>query len=121
MRLRRVAAAAAAGLAVAAVTLAVLPAGEERSPRAAAPKPPSEGRAVVARLGCGSCHRLAAAGSTARLGPDLDRRLGRHDARSLRAVILDPPAYSMMPEDFGRRTTDAELDALVDFLLDSRR
>jgi cytochrome c553 len=76
---------------------------------------------VFAKLGCGSCHRLAAAGSTAQLGPSLDARLPNHTAKSLRAVITKPPPYSMMPADFAERTTDAELDALVAFLLESRR
>jgi cytochrome c2 len=119
MSARRLGLAAVVGAAVTALTLAIVPAGEqERAPRAASAP---GGRAVFAKLGCGSCHRFAAAGSTARLGPNLDRRLRHHDATSLRAVILDPPRYSMMPEDFGRRTTERELDALVDFLLEHRR
>jgi hypothetical protein len=35
-------------------------------------------------------------------------------------VIVSPPGGSLMPEDFGERMTDAELDELVDFLLASR-
>jgi len=118
MRLRRLLAATAAGLAVAAAVLAFAPTESDDEPRAVAAAP--AGRAVYARLGCGSCHRLAAAGSTATFGPSLDERLQHHDAASLRKTILDPPE-SIMPEDFGSRTTEAELDALVAFLLDSRR
>ena len=75
-------------------------------------------------MGCGSCHTLVAAGSSGVIGPDLDGRLDSYDAASLEAVILDPPAppgggFSPMPDDFGRRMTAAELDALVAFLLEA--
>jgi mono/diheme cytochrome c family protein len=70
-------------------------------------------------MGCGSCHRLAAAGSTARLGPDLDKRLAAYTPEALRAVIVAPPP-SMMPTDFERRMTPRELDALVGWLVKAR-
>jgi cytochrome c oxidase subunit 2 len=79
-----------------------------------------DGREVFARMGCGSCHRLAAAGSAGRMGPRLDEVLGGHTRASLRSKIVDPQgssAYSGMPQDFGERMTAAELDALVEFLL----
>jgi mono/diheme cytochrome c family protein len=76
------------------------------------------GLAVFTRMGCGGCHRLAAAGSTGPIGPDLDERLPNHTRESITAQILSPGgAYSSMPDDFGERMSDAELDALVDFLL----
>jgi mono/diheme cytochrome c family protein len=85
-----------------------------------------EGRAVFARVGCGSCHRLGAAGSDGEIGPDLDERLAHHTRASLTAKILDPSqglgeGFSVMPLDFGSRLTGDELDALVDFLLAARR
>ena len=82
----------------------------------------SEGRAVFAAMGCGSCHRLAAAGSTGTIGPDLDQALAAYDRESLGARIVRVPGqgFSTMPDDFGERMTDAELDALVSFLLAAR-
>ena len=78
-------------------------------------------------MGCGGCHRLAAARATGPIGPDLDERLPGHTAASLRAKIVDPgatapgDAFATMPGDFGERMTDAELDALVAFLLQTAR
>jgi mono/diheme cytochrome c family protein len=68
-------------------------------------------------MGCGSCHRFTAAGSSGPIGPDLDTRLPDHTRASLTAKILAPGQASVMPSDFGARLTDADLDALVDFLL----
>jgi cytochrome c551/c552 len=83
-----------------------------------------EGRAVFARMGCGSCHRLAAAGSTGTIGPNLDDRLAGYTAGSLAERIVRPPSdggsFSAMPDDFGERMSDADLDALVAFLLATR-
>jgi cytochrome c551/c552 len=82
------------------------------------------GRAVFARMGCGSCHTLAAAGSRGQLGPNLDTRLGRHTRASLIARITAPPSdpegFSMMPTNFGSRMNARELDSLVRFLLAAR-
>jgi mono/diheme cytochrome c family protein len=75
------------------------------------------GLAVFTRMGCGGCHRLAAAQSSGPIGPDLDARLPDHTRESLRAAILSPPPLAAMPDDFGERMSDAELNALVDFLL----
>jgi mono/diheme cytochrome c family protein len=98
--------------------------GGERAATGPAPTAP-QGRDVFVQMGCGSCHSLAAAGSSGVIGPDLDERLRSHDAASLKAVILDPPGvdgeFSPMPENFGSRMSDAELDALVTFLLGAAR
>ena len=48
-------------------------------------EPASSGLAVFNRMGCGSCHRLAAARSSGPIGPNLDDRLASHTAVSLRA------------------------------------
>jgi mono/diheme cytochrome c family protein len=81
----------------------------------------SSGLEVFSRMGCGSCHRLAAARSNGPIGPDLDERLESHTAESLKAQILAPDQTSIMPADFGERMTNAEIDALVGFLLVARR
>lgn len=123
----------AAGLAAAAAAFAVVllttddDSGDARTPgggqtaatASGAPLPEGleGGLAVFTRMGCGGCHRLAAARSSGPIGPNLDERLPNHTRESLTGVILSPPSYSMMPNDFGERMSDAELDALVDFLL----
>jgi len=78
------------------------------------------GRLVFAEMGCGSCHRLAAAGSNGPIGPSLDDALPRHTRASLLAKISDPGAGSLMPGDFARRMSPAQLQALVTFLLATR-
>ena len=75
-------------------------------------------------MGCGSCHTLAAAGSSGSIGPNLDERLERHTRASLIARITAPPSgsdsFSAMPTDFGSRMSARELDSLVRFLLGAR-
>ena len=110
--LRRHAVPFAAGVAAAAAAFAVVllttdDGGEGRE----------AGLAVFTRMGCGGCHQLAAAGSTGPIGPNLDERLASHTRESLTAQILSPDPAGFMPDDFGERMTDAELTALVDFLL----
>jgi len=78
------------------------------------------GRLVFAEMGCGSCHRLAAAGSSGPIGPSLDDALPRHTRASLLAKIRDPGTGSPMPGDFARRMSPAQLQALVAFLLAAR-
>lgn len=77
------------------------------------------GLAVFNRMGCGGCHELAAANSTGPIAPNLDERLPNHTRDSLRVAILTPPPAGMMPEDFGERMSETELEALIDFLLAS--
>lgn len=85
------------------------------------------GSSLFARMGCGGCHRLAAAGSSGGAGPALDGLLPSYDARSLRAKIVDPyragtaDDFPAMPQDFGARMSDRELDDLVAFLLGTTR
>jgi cytochrome c oxidase subunit 2 len=114
----------AGALAFGAVALASDDDAEEGDPAgtvAALPTPGQQsGLAVYARMGCGGCHRLAVARSTGQVGPSLDRALASHTAESLRAKIVSPTPGTAMPGDFGKRLSDAELDALVSFLLAAR-
>jgi len=125
MRLR-IGPSAAVGVATAAVAAAALlalgggggPAGPSADPGWS-----DSGREVYAAMGCGSCHRLAAAGSSGEIGPSLDAALAAHDPASLRrAIVRRQPrgGFSAMPEDYGERMTAAELDALIAFLLAAR-
>ncbi len=106
------------GLLAAGVSFAVLPAGADHD------SDHDSGRAVFARMGCGTCHALAAAGSRGEMGPDLDERLPGHTRASLVERITRGPAgdgtFSPMPDNFGERLSDEQLDALVDFLLAAR-
>jgi cytochrome c oxidase subunit II len=130
MRAPLAAALAAAAVALASIALAGgigTGVGREAEPSATAPRATSveqsSGRAVFARMGCGTCHTLAAAGSAGTIGPNLDERLGPHTRASLVERITRPPSsedFSAMPTDFGSRLNGRELDALVRFLLAAR-
>jgi mono/diheme cytochrome c family protein len=104
--------------------------GEEEPPAASRARstalPPTQaradGKAVWVAQGCGSCHRLTAAGSTGDIGPDLDALRGA-PASYIRTSIVDPAAASApgfspgaMPEDYASRISPAELDRLVAFI-----
>jgi mono/diheme cytochrome c family protein len=102
------------------IAVALLTAGDDEAAPARAAAPPS-GAAAFARMGCGRCHKLAAAGADGHFAPSLDDRLPDHTRASLRAAILHPPTGSMMPENFGERMNDPELDRLVSFLLSASR
>jgi cytochrome c551/c552 len=91
-----------------------------RAAVAAGQPDPQGGRLVFASMGCGSCHRLSAAGSTGQIGPSLDDALARHDRASLAAKIQSPGQGTIMPQDFAQRMSFAELDALLDFLIAAR-
>jgi mono/diheme cytochrome c family protein len=86
--------------------------------------------------GCGSCHTLAAAGTTGTVGPDLDTRLksdcalpasmkirGATLTACITKAITDPYAYiptgyssGVMPPNFATRLKPTEITALVNFL-----
>jgi len=128
---RRVALPLAAGLVAAAVAFVVvlLVTGGDDGPSTSAPTPaavaagrpdPAGGRLVFAAMGCGSCHRLAAAGSKGAIGPSLDGALPRHTRGSLAAKVQSPGSGSVMPGDFAQRMSFSELQALIDFLIAAR-
>ncbi|MDQ6804131.1 MAG: cytochrome c [Actinomycetota bacterium] len=98
---------------------------------------PAAGKQVFTGVGgCGSCHVMAAAGSTGTVGPSLDTRLKADCAlpaskkargASLKACIMkaivSPYAYlpsgyaaGVMPANFGTRLKPNEITALVNFL-----
>jgi cytochrome c oxidase subunit 2 len=88
----------------------------------------TSGKAVFSANGCAACHTLAAAGSTGKVGPDLDKlpeeaqRAGKQLQQFIRESIVDPNAYvepgfqkGIMPATFSS-LPKAQLDALVSFL-----
>jgi nitric oxide reductase subunit C len=119
-----------------------------RHPDAATTGNPARGAEVYARLPCGSCHDITKPWPGGDICPNLGNiateatRIVRlkayrgkaHDAAGyIRESIVDPNAYivpgasyrtpegqSVMPRDFGRTLTAAELDDLVAFLLTKR-
>ena len=88
------------------------------------------GKRVFAAQNCGSCHTFRPAGTTGKTGPDLDRlpqyakQAGEPLGGFVRHSIVEPNAYvqkgyppNVMPQDFGDKLSDQELDALVRFLV----
>ena len=84
----------------------------------------AQGAELFASQGCGSCHVLADAGSTGQIGPDLDEVLAGKDSAFVRESIVEPDAViadgyqpGVMPPNYGDVLSDAQLDGLVDYLL----
>jgi cytochrome c oxidase subunit II len=91
------------------------------------------GKAVFVNNGCGGCHTLKAAGSTGKVGPDLDKlRAGAEEAgqpleQFIRDSIVDPNKYiakgfppNVMPENF-KSLPKGQLDSLVAYLVASSK
>jgi cytochrome c oxidase subunit 2 len=92
------------------------------------------GAAVFTNNGCGACHMLKAAGTTGKLGPDLDKLPAYAQAAGqplpdfVRQSIVDPNAYiekgyrpNQMPATFGKALSKQQLDALVQYLISSSK
>lgn len=98
---------------------------------------PADGKKVFTGVGgCGSCHTLAAAGTTGTVGPNLDKDLRTNCAspqsKKIRGASLKqcietaitkpyafiPPGYhaGVMPANFGKTLTKSEITALVNFI-----
>jgi cytochrome c oxidase subunit II len=96
--------------------------------------PPGQaGKSVFVNNGCNSCHTLKAAGSTAKIGPDLDKLpaeakgAGKPLEAFVRESIVDPDAYvapgypkNVMPKTFSQ-LPKSQLDALVQYLVSSSK
>jgi mono/diheme cytochrome c family protein len=70
-----------------------------------------KGAAVFTQAGCGSCHTLAAAGSSSNIGPDLDQLRPTREAvaRQVRSGGGSMPAFS-------GKLTAAEIQAVAEFV-----
>ena len=98
------------------------------------PNPSVSGAAVFKNNGCGACHTLTAAGTSGKIGPDLDK-LPAYAAQAkqplesfVRESIVSPNAYvqpgypkSVMPPNFGTALSKPQLDALVQYLISSSK
>jgi mono/diheme cytochrome c family protein len=90
----------------------------------------TSGKDIFLSSGCGSCHTLADAGTTGKIGPDLDKQLapdakkaGKPLAEFTRESIVDPNAFvapgypkGVMPTNFGKTLSKAQLETLVKYL-----
>jgi cytochrome c oxidase subunit 2 len=81
------------------------------------------GKKIFAAQGCGGCHTLADAGTSAQVGPVLDKVLKGKDANFIRTSIVKPNAFvekgfppNVMPGNYGQTLQKDELDALVAYL-----
>jgi cytochrome c oxidase subunit 2 len=100
----------------------------------ASPNASVSGAAVFKNNGCGACHTLTAASATGKVGPDLDK-LGQWAAQAkqplesfVKTSITDPNAYiqpgflkNVMPGTFGASLSQQQLDALVQYLISSKK
>lgn len=105
---------------------------------AAAPKPGTQAAAPAAidgrklfvagkpstgAIACGACHALKAAGAAGASGPDLDAVLGPDPVALIREAIVNPNkelakgyGANLMPPNYGKTLTSAELDALAEYI-----
>ena len=109
--------------------------GQARSqPASSRRRRPSRAQAVFNGNGCGACHTLKAAGANGKVGPDLDKlpaeaqRAGEPVEAFVRESIVDPGAYvepgfpkGVMPPDFAKQLSKAQVDALVQYLVQSSK
>jgi len=109
--------------------------GPSRPTGAAGPTGPSgsaDGKAIFTANGCQNCHTLTAAGAKGKVGPDLDKlpaeaqKAGQPLEGFVHTSIVDPGAYvepgfpnGVMPPNFGQVISKADLDTLVQFLIQS--
>jgi cytochrome c551/c552 len=96
----------------------------------AAAAPSANGKAVFISAGCGACHTFKAAGTSAKVGPDLDTAPeadAKKDKMQLAAFVKqsieDPNAYispgfpkGVMPSTFKSSLGPQKVDALVAFI-----
>ncbi len=85
------------------------------------------GKQLFTSIGCGSCHTLAAAGTTGTVGPDLEESLASDDnTAGIEVMIVKPDAEvvegyppNVMPQDYGQKLSSEEVHALAEFLVAS--
>lgn len=83
------------------------------------------GGQIFASAGCGSCHTLAAAGSSGETGPDLNKFLAPDDdTKGIEVMILEPNSElaegyppNVMPQSYGETLTPQEVHQLAEFLV----
>jgi cytochrome c5 len=85
----------------------------------------AEGEQLFDDQGCASCHSLQAVGATGEVGPNLDEALQGQPPSFIETSIVDPQAEiaegyeDLMPATFGQSLSQEQIDALVQFLVQS--
>ena len=81
------------------------------------------GKKLFSDNGCGGCHALSDAGTTAAVGPNLDKVLKGKDPAFILKSIVDPNAEiapgfqkGIMPTNFGQALSKSDQQALVAYL-----
>ena len=120
-----------AGVPGAASAAASSSSGSSSSSSSASQTSAAAGKAVfTGSAGCGSCHTLAAAGTTGTVGPNLGTSIVPSAKKAGMAVkpfimesILKPNAFiaagygpNVMPQTFGQTLTQTQVQALVNFI-----
>jgi mono/diheme cytochrome c family protein len=85
----------------------------------------ANGEQLFTSIGCGSCHTMAAAGATGKVGPDLEESLAPDDnTAGVEEMILHPNSevvegYSpnVMPQTYGQSLSSEEVQALAEFIV----
>lgn len=87
----------------------------------------SPGAQLFASAGCGSCHALAAAGSTGTTGPNLNEFLAPDDdTKGVEVMIVEPDSElaegypaNVMPQNYGQTFSSEEIHQLAEYLVES--
>jgi mono/diheme cytochrome c family protein len=87
----------------------------------------AKGKQLFVSVGCGSCHTLAAAGTTGEVGPDLEETLATDDnTAGIEEMIIHPNAEviegypaNVMPQHYGQSLSTEEVHAVAEFLVAS--
>jgi mono/diheme cytochrome c family protein len=104
---------------------------EEAAAPEPSPEPASEAEAggagaqIFTGTGCGTCHTLAAAGTTGETGPDLNEFLAPDDnTEAVEEMIVDPNAElaegypgNVMPQNYGQTLSPSEVHELAEYLV----
>ena len=83
------------------------------------------GAQIFTSIGCGSCHTLAAAGSTGEVGPNLNEFLAPDDdTAGVEVMIVAPNSEvaegyppNVMPESYGQTLAKSEVHELAEYLV----
>jgi cytochrome c oxidase subunit 2 len=101
------------------------------APSSSSATSPAAGKAVfTGSAGCGSCHTLAAAGTSGTVGPNLgtkpipdSKKAGQPLKQFLFTSITNPNAFispgfqpNIMPQSFSQQLSSAQIQALVNFI-----
>ncbi|MCR4304469.1 MAG: c-type cytochrome [Gallionella sp.] len=107
------------------VTIPAMPAAGAEAPKAEEAAPLKTAQEVIAKFGCGACHKVA--DQTGEIGPNLTKIGATKNKEYIRQSILDPDAViakgfagGMMPPTFGEQLKAKELEMLVNYLAGSK-